>query len=158
MSRRAATTITSICGGTPSVAATPPTTRWSITAWSSGIGICSWAEKRTAASSSAGSSIAGRRRVRTTTRWLAMPSRTCLRSLLLGEELTQGLGDAGGVGDLAVVEGLGGERRGRGSSHAGGAVAAHLGRADAAGLDLEADHGRLLAARSLQRARFSEAS
>ena len=82
MSRRAATTITSICGAAPSVAPTPPTTRWSITAWSRGIAICSWAVKRTAASSSAGFSIAGRRRVRTTTRWLAIPSRTRLLSLL----------------------------------------------------------------------------
>ena len=81
MSRRAATTTTSICGGAPSVAATPPTTRWSRTAWSIGIGICSCAWKRTAASSSLGSSIAGSRSVRTTTRWLAIPSRTRLRSL-----------------------------------------------------------------------------
>ena len=80
MSRRAATTTTSIFAA-PSSSPTPPTTRWSSTAWSRGIGTCSWAWKRTAASSSSGSSIAGRRRVRTTTRWLAMPSRTFFESL-----------------------------------------------------------------------------
>src|SRR4051812_28701182 len=81
MLRRAATTTTSICGAVPSSPGTPPMTWCSSTAWSSGIGICSWAWKRMAASSCFGSSIAGSRRVRTTIRWLPTPSRTCFESL-----------------------------------------------------------------------------
>ncbi len=110
MSRRAATTTTSTCGVAPSSAGTPPTTWCSSTAWSSGIGICSWAWKRTAASISFGSSIAGRRRVRTTTRWLPTPSRTCLESLCSEKSVLQRLGEAVGVDHLALVEGAGRER------------------------------------------------
>ena len=113
MSRRAATTTTSTCGAAPSSAGTPPTTWCSSTAWSSGIGICSCAWKRTAASISFGSSIAGRRRVRTTTRWLPIPSRTCLESLCSAKSDFSAADEAVGVEHLALVEGAGVERADR---------------------------------------------
>ena len=50
---------------------------------SSGIGMWSWAAKRTAVSSSEASSISGRRSVRTATRWLAIPIRTSRGSFWL---------------------------------------------------------------------------
>ncbi len=60
---------------------TPPTTWWSSTAWSSGIGTWSCAWNLIAASSSFGSSIAGSLMVRTTIPWLPRPRRTRLESL-----------------------------------------------------------------------------
>ena len=67
-----------------------------------------------------------------------------LGELVLGEEAAQRLGDGVGVGDLAVVEGLGRQRRGRGGGDAGRAVDLHFGRGDAAGLDLEPDRAEPL--------------
>ena len=81
MSRRAATTTTSTRRSPPSEVVWP-TTCQSSTAWSRGIGMCSCAWKRIAVSSSVPSSSAGRKRVRTTTRWLATPSLTVFESLL----------------------------------------------------------------------------
>ncbi len=151
MSRRAATTITSTWGAAPSIAPTPPTTRWSTTAWSNGIAICSWAAKRTAAESSFGFSIAGSRSVRTTTRWLAMPRRTRLPSLcsakrslsaaatLPGSVTSPSWNASGGSGAVAAAVTL------------RPPVAAHLGSADAAGLDLEPDQGGFLRSALLKR-------
>ena len=103
----------------PSSAGTPPTTWCSSTAWSSGIGICSWAWKRTAASISFGSSIAGSRRVRTTTRWLPIPSRTRFESLCCGEErLQRRRRGASGSSTSPSWKAPGVERRDRGAAHA----------------------------------------
>ena len=122
MSRRAATTTTSTCGVEPSSAGTPPTTWCSSTAWSSGIGICSCAWKRTAASISFGSSIAGSRTVRTTTRWLPTPRRTRLESLCEPKSRLERGGEAVGVDDLALVEGAGRQGLDRRGLHLGRAV------------------------------------
>ncbi len=67
----------------PSGSVEPPISWKSRTAESSGIGISSWAWKRTAASISSGLSIAGRRIVRKATRWLPTPSRTSLEMSFL---------------------------------------------------------------------------
>ena len=79
-----------------------------------------------------------------------------LAELVLGEEVAQRGGDAAGVGDLAVVERLRGERRGGRRRQLQPPVAAHLGSADAAGLDLEADQGGFLRSALLKRGDLHE--
>ena len=103
MSRRAATATTCIWRS-PSAPVPLETTRWSSTAWSSGIGIWSCAWKRTAVSSSSSSSISGSRRVRTTTRWFATPRRTALPSLLRENRPRQRAGERLGVLHLALAD------------------------------------------------------
>ena len=107
MSRRAATTTTSTWGLAPSSAGTPPTTWCSSTAWSSGIGICSWAWKRTAASISFGILDRGQAQRADDDPLVADPEPDPLGELVLGEERLQRGGDAVGVEHLALVEGAG---------------------------------------------------
>ncbi len=66
MSRRAATRTTRVRA--PSAVSTIPSEWCSSTAWSSGIGMCSWAWKRTAEAISLASSSGGRSSVRMTIR------------------------------------------------------------------------------------------
>ncbi len=116
MSRRAATTITSTWGDLPSSAGTPPTTWCSSTAWSSGIGICSWAWKRTAASHLL--RVLDRRQAHGADDdpLVADAEPHPLGELVLAEELLQRIDEAIGVEHLALVEGAGlerGDRRAR---------------------------------------------
>ena len=77
---------------------------------------------------------------------VADPEPHLLGQLVLGEEILQRGGEAVRVEHLALVEGTGRKRSDRRSAHLGRAVGAvHLGRGDAARLDLEAgDIWRLL--------------
>ena len=123
--------------------ATPPTTRWSITACSSGIAICSWAAKRTADVELL--RVLDRRQPQRPhdDALVGDAEPDPVGELVLGEERAQRLGDRVGVGDLAVVEGPGGKRGDRRSPRGARTPLVHdLGRGDAAGLDLEADQRR----------------
>ena len=72
--------------------------------------MCSWAWKRIAVSSSLAFSISGSVSVRTAIRWLATPSRTFARELVLGEELLERVRERLRVGDLALAKDAGIER------------------------------------------------
>jgi hypothetical protein len=67
-----------------------------------------------------------------------------LRQLVLGEERPKRFGDGSRIGDLAVAKGLRRQRRACRRGHACRAVDSDFGCGDAAGLDLEADLGRIL--------------
>ena len=124
MSRRAATTTTSTCGAAPSSAGTPPTTWCSITAWSRGIGICSWAWKRTAASISARVLDRGQAQGADDDALVADAEPHLLGELVLGEESLQRAGEAVGVEHLAFVECAGLQRLDRRCRDPRGAVGA----------------------------------
>ena len=99
----------------------------------------SWAAKRTAASSSAASSIFGSRIVRTATRWLAIPMRTSRGNFWLANRSLIASPERGRVVDLAVAHGARGERRDAEALDGRRPVDAELGGGDAAGLDVEPD-------------------
>ena len=69
-----------------------------------------------------------------------------LGQLVLGEEILQRRRPGLGVGDLTLAGGARLKRGDAGSADRGRAVARHLGRGDAAGLDVEADDGGVLLA------------
>ena len=143
MSRRAATATTSTLRS-PFSSVEWPTTCQSRTAWSSGIGMWSWAWKRIAVSSSSRLSIAGRRMRADGDALVAMPTRTSRESFCSREELLDRLAERVGVGDLALAEDSRAKRHDATADDLGRAVHAHFGRGDAAGLDVEADNGLAL--------------
>ena len=82
--------------------------------------------------------------MRTTMRWCAMPRRTRLGELVLGEERLDGLRERDRVGDLAVAHDAGPELGDRAAGQGEGAVDADLGGSDVAGVELEPDDAGLL--------------
>ena len=66
-----------------------------------------------------------------------------LGQLVLGEEVLEGLGEAGHVGDLAVAEDAGAQARGGAARDGDVAIHGHLGGGEMARVELEADHAGL---------------
>ena len=106
----------------------------------------SGASARTSSSSAFGSSTAWTSSVRTTIRWLATPSRTLLRQIVVGEQLAQLLGERDGVGDLAVAHDAGTQVGDAPFGDRELPVDLDLGGGEMARIHLEPDDGLLLAA------------
>ena len=72
-------------------------------------------------------------------RWWAMPRRTRLPQLVLGEERLQRLREPDRVGDLAVAHDAGRELGDSAAGQGEGAIDAHLSGGEVAGVELEPD-------------------